>query len=177
MEELNELLGLHVHSDDITALQMSMRAVVIFFVALALLRLAGTRAFSSGSAFDMVLKIILGAVLSRAIVAASPFWPTIAAATAFVVLHRLLAIAAYYSDFVGLLIKGKAQVLVEDGELHQQNLRRTNISRNDLAEGLRDSGGVEVVAQAKKVVLERNGRISVIKRKHSPDKTGSAPES
>ncbi|WP_303310175.1 DUF421 domain-containing protein [Hymenobacter sp. BT730] len=174
MEELNELLGLHVHSDDITALQMSMRAVVVFFVALAQLRLAGTRAFSSGSAFDMVLKIILGAVLSRAIVAASPFWPTVIAATVFVVLHRLLAIAAYYSDFVGRIIKGKARVLVENGELHLHNLRRTSISRNDLAEGLRDSGGLEATTQAKKVVLERNGRISVIKMKH--DKPSSRPE-
>ncbi|ALD20000.1 DUF421 domain-containing protein [Hymenobacter sp. DG25A] len=175
MEELNELLGLHVHADDITALQMSIRAVVIFFVALAQLRLAGTRAFSSGSAFDMVLKIILGAVLARAIVAASPFWPTIIAATVFVVLHRLLAIAAYYSDFVGLIIKGKARVLVENGELKTHNLRRTNITRNDLMEGLRDSGGLEESEHVRKVVLERNGHISVIKQHDKPPKPN--PES
>ncbi|QKG54038.1 hypothetical protein [Hymenobacter sp. BRD67] len=78
---LDFLIGFTVDSHTITAVQMTTRSVIVFFVALALLRLSGKRTFGGSTAFDMVVKIMLGAVLSRAVVAASPFgarcWPAL----------------------------------------------------------------------------------------------------
>lgn len=161
---LDFLFGLHADSHTITAVQMTMRAGVLFFVALALLRFSGKHTFGGSTAFDMVVKIMLGAVLSRAVVAASPFWGTVLAGFVFVGLHRLLAWAACRSEWVGWLVKGEAHLLAQHGRIDAKHLRRLNISEKDLLEGLHTNGNLASLDQAEAVYLERNGRISVVKK-------------
>jgi uncharacterized membrane protein YcaP (DUF421 family) len=157
-----ELLGLHKSSHTIEAGQMCARAVVVFFAALAMLRLSGKRTFGSNSPFDVVVKIMLGAVLSRAVVAASPFGATLLASLVIVALHRLLAWAAFHSHAVGRFIKGSTYILVEHGQIRHDNLRKNYLSEKDLWEGLRKSGHVDSLTDAETVWLERDGTISVI---------------
>ena len=49
----------------------------------------------------------------------------------------LLALAAYHSHGFGRLIKGEAQVLVQNGKLNRENMRRNHISEHDLEEDMR----------------------------------------
>ncbi|MGM2885457.1 hypothetical protein ACS2R9_27050, partial [Bacillus cereus group sp. BC64] len=70
--------------------QMVLRAIVVFVVALVLIRIAGRRAFGQRSPFDHVVGILLGAILSRAVVGASPFVATVAASLAIAQLHRVI---------------------------------------------------------------------------------------
>ncbi|TGE09944.1 DUF421 domain-containing protein [Hymenobacter fodinae] len=165
MHFLSDLLGLHASSHSITTLQMCARAIVVFLWALALLRLAGHQAFGSGSTLDMVLKVVFGAVLSRAIVAASPFGATLAAGAVLIGLYRLLTYVAFFSDTVGRLVKGDALLLIDHGQLLPLNLRKVSFSEKDLREGLRNSGNLDDVTQVERAYLERNGRISVVLKK------------
>ncbi|TGD81423.1 DUF421 domain-containing protein [Hymenobacter wooponensis] len=165
MHFLNELLGLHASSHNITTLQMCARAIIVFLWALTLLRLAGQQAFGSGSALDMVLKVIFGAVLSRAIVAASPFGATLLTGAVLIGLYRLLSYISFFSDTVGRLVKGNALPLVDNGQPLPLNLRRVSFSEKDLQEGLRNSGNLDDVTQVERAYLERNGRISVVLKK------------
>lgn len=101
-----------------------------------------------------------------------------------VTLHWIFAVAAYYSDRFGSLVKGTEHKLVEDGETIWPNMRNCHISRKDLesAETQRTAEkifeakliaihrtahlrGIEDVAIAR---LERNGEISVTKRSTAP---------
>ncbi|MBO2012333.1 DUF421 domain-containing protein [Hymenobacter negativus] len=165
MKQLWDLLfGPDADSHTITALQMTTRAILIFFAVLALLRLSGARTFGANTAFDMVVKIMLGAVMSRAVVAASPFWGTLLAGLVLVGLHRVLAWAAFRSHFVGKLVKGEGLMLAENGRLNEPNLRRNHLTHDDLLEGLRESGNIGTVEDAEAVRLERDGSISVVKK-------------
>jgi uncharacterized membrane protein YcaP (DUF421 family) len=56
-----------------------------------LIRYTGMRLFGIKSAFDICVTIILGAVLARAIVGASPFLPTMVASTTLVIMHKIIA--------------------------------------------------------------------------------------
>lgn len=161
-EALDFLCGLHADSHTITAVQMATRAIALFFITLALLRLSGKHTFGGSTAFDLVVKIMLGAVLSRAVVAASPFWGTVGAGVVFVGLHRLLAWAAFRSEWVGRLVKGEAQQLVAHGRPLPDQLRRLNLSEHDLRAGLREHAHLTSPEQAEAVYLERNGHISVV---------------
>lgn len=166
MKDLWDLLfGPDADSHTITALQMTTRAVLVFFAVLALLRVSGKRTFGANTAFDMVVKIMLGAVLSRAVVAASPFWGTLLAGFVLVGLHRVLAWVAFRSHFVGKLVKGEGMMLAEKGQLNEQNLRRSNLTHEDLREGLREGGNIGTAEEAEAVRLERDGSISVVKKK------------
>ncbi|AYA38400.1 DUF421 domain-containing protein [Hymenobacter oligotrophus] len=161
---LNDLLGLQATAESISPLQMSLRAVVVFVVALLLLRLSGKRTFGSTYSFDVVLKIIIGSVLGRAVVAASPFGATLLACAVMVGLHRLVASATYRSSALGRLVKGKAVVLAENGELRHDNMRAHNITEHDLQEGVRSAANTDDITQLATVRLERDGGITAVKK-------------
>jgi uncharacterized membrane protein YcaP (DUF421 family) len=158
------LFGPHADSHTITAVQMTTRAVIVFLAALALLRLSGPRTFGGSTAFDMVVKIMLGAILSRAVAAASPFWGTLLAGLAFVLLHRGLAWASYHSEWVGKIVKGQVYVLAKQGQPVPEQLRQLKLSEKDLHEGLHENGNVASLADTEAVYLERDGSISVVKK-------------
>jgi uncharacterized membrane protein YcaP (DUF421 family) len=172
MKELwDTLFGLDVDARTITALQMLTRAVLVFFAALVLLRVSGKRTFGGNNAFDIVVQIMLGGVLSRTVVGASPFWGTMLASLVLVLLRRLLAWASFHSHTLGQLVKGNEHLLVENGHVNHENLARHNISENDLMEGVRESGNLDSLEEAETVRLERDGSISVVKRKDQRNQT------
>jgi uncharacterized membrane protein YcaP (DUF421 family) len=171
----DQLLGLHADADTIGAGQMAARAVLAFFAALVLLRLSGKRTFGNSTPFDVVIQIILGAVLSRSVVAASPLGGTLLACATLVLLHRLLAWAAFHSPLVGRIIKGSSYLLVKDGRIQYANLRRNNLSRRDLLQGLREAAKTDDLAEITTARLERDGRISVVRKQAAvPQAAGSA---
>ena len=150
---------------DLDALQMASRAIVLFFIALVLVRIGGMRAFGRKSSFDTVIVIMLGAVLSRAVVGASDFVPTVAAAAALVVVHRVLAIAT--SRFRGLerLVKGGHHSMYRDGEYDRDAMLRFGISEADLDEAVRRAMHDTTKRGVAGIELESDGKLSVIERR------------
>ena len=161
MEFLEMVLG--IEKEDLTWWQMSVRAVVVFFAALVIIRIGNHRVFGKSSTLDIVLGIIYGSVLSRAITGNSPFFPTLVAALVLVLLHTLLAVVAYHSDFgFGSFVKGKNVKLIKEGELQQEALKKHSITTNDLKEALRNAGKEGELSDIKSAYLERSGQISII---------------
>jgi len=65
---------------------------------------------------------------------------------------------------LGLLIKGRSDVIVRDGTLDEAAARRNRLSEHDVLEDLRLNGNVAAIADVLLAVLERNGHISVVRR-------------
>lgn len=143
--------------------QLSFRAALLFVVGLVCLRLAGRRTFSKATPLDIIVAIIVGSNLSRAMTGRAAVVPASAATLTFVLLHRLLAMATLRWGALSDLIKAKPVVLVEDGEVRAEALRRHGLSEADLLEGLRLEQ-VETPAAVRRARLEAGGRISVIPR-------------
>src|SRR6187549_3805436 len=102
---------------DLNALQMGDRAFVMFFITLFLIRIAGMRAFGQKSAFDMIIVIMLGAILSRAVTGASAFWPTVAAGAVLAVVHRILGLLSMYNQTIGSIVKGNKIMLYKNNKM------------------------------------------------------------
>ena len=147
---------------DLNLVQMSVRAATIFIVALALIRLSARRSFGLHSPFDSCTTVLLGAILSRAVTGTSPFFPTLAAATMLVVMHRLAGIASQRWRWFDLFVGGKEIVLVRDGQKDERALRKALVTEMDLEEAIRKKTGTEELSQVRRAVLERNGEITVI---------------
>jgi uncharacterized membrane protein YcaP (DUF421 family) len=157
---------------ELHAAQMAARAFVVFFIALALARLAGMRAFGHKSAFDAIVVIMLGAVLSRAIVGVSPFWSTVGAATVLALVHRVLAILGVRVPGVDSVIKGSVAVLYENGVLDQRVMLRFGISQPDVEAAVRQSG-LARLTDVQAIYKEADGTLSVIN--YSPTARRSRP--
>lgn len=160
MEVLNNLFGVGEH---LTSGQMALRAFVLFFVALVLIRISGMRSFGSKSALDNIIVIMLGAILSRAVVGATALVPTICAGISLCVTHRLLAMLAARFHVISFLLKGKDRLLYKEGKLYKDNLMKADISEGDLDEGIRLAGNASSLDKVKEVRMERSGQISVVK--------------
>lgn len=157
---LTTLLGLG--QDTLTLAQMLLRTLIVYLTALIVVRLGEKRFFGKSTAFDLVLSIILGSVISRAINGSAPFFPTLAASLALVGIHWLLAALAFHSDRFGNLIKGQARILIRDGELKWEAMRSSHLSEQDLRSALRVQSQIEEPSGVKVARLERSGSISVI---------------
>lgn len=145
---------------------MSARAIGVFFAALLIVRVGNQRVFGKHTAFDIILGIIFGSILSRAITGNSPFWPTLVSALVLVLLHRGLATLAYHtSGRLGNFVKGKPIELIKNGQMQHEALQRYSVTENDLQEAVRTQGGTTDISTIETAYLERNGNISIICKK------------
>lgn len=138
------------------------RAVVIFAYGLALVRLSGRRVFGKWSALDIVVSVIVGSNLSRALTGSAPLIGTVAATTLLMALHWVLAQAAARSEPLSRILEGSPVKLSEGGANDRPILVRHAISPGDLDESLRQSG-VESLDESRLVTLEPSGKITVLK--------------
>src|SRR5919201_259704 len=128
---IGPLLGLGVEPKDLTFVQISLRGVVVFLATLLMIRMGHKRSLARKTAFDAVLIVILASVLSRAINGSSAFFATIGGGVVIVLVHRLFAHLAYYSHGFGILVKGKPDTIVRDGECDFKTMRRNHVSIHD----------------------------------------------
>ncbi len=143
-------------------LQECARAVVIFAYGLTIVRLAGRRVFGKWAALDIVVSVIVGSNLSRALTGQASLGGTLAATTALMVLHWLLAQAAARSAWLAGILEGTPIELGRGGLVDQAAMRRHSVSHRDLDEALRQYS-VENVSKTHRVVLEPSGKITVLK--------------
>lgn len=161
MDFLRVLIG--PDNGEATVTQLCVRAVILLIVGIAYIRIAGRRTFSQSTPLDIVVAIVVGSNLSRAMTGKAPFWPSLGATLLLVVLHRALAKAAIRWSWLGRLMKGRPVVLVRNGALERDAMRRHGISEADLRESLRQEQ-VEDPEAVAKATLENSGRISVVRR-------------
>ena len=159
MDIIDRLFG---HGEDITPLQMTVRAIIVFFITLILIRIGGVRIFGRRSAVDTIIVITMGSVLARGIVGASPFLATISASAAMIVIHRLLGWLSAKYRRIEIIIKGDHVLLYTNGKIIPKNLEKTSLSKEDLEESLRLETKSNSLDKVESAYLETNGRISFI---------------
>jgi uncharacterized membrane protein YcaP (DUF421 family) len=114
--------------------------------------------------FDAVLLVILAAVLSRAINGSAAFFASLGGGLVLMVLHRIFAYFAYYSHGFGILVKGRPDTIVRDGQRDLQMMRRNHVSVHDLEEDMRLNAHLQDIADIGIARVERSGEISFIKK-------------
>ncbi len=158
------LLGLSLEPKDLTFVQISLRGIIIFLATLVMVRLGSKRSLARRTPFDAILLVILAAVLSRAINGSAPFLATIGGGAVLVALHRLFALLAFHSHRFGILVKGRPEVIVRDGQCDFRIMRRNHVSIHDLEEDMRLNARLDDLARVRLACVERSGDISFIKK-------------
>jgi uncharacterized membrane protein YcaP (DUF421 family) len=143
---------------------MLLHLVVIYFAALLIVRVSGDlRMFGNHAAFDVILGIIFGSLMSRAINGSAPFLETIVLGAVLVGVHWLLAVASFHSHRFGKVLKGVPRSLVSAGRIDWRPMRRSLITEQDLLEAMR-LRGIPALDEVSLATLERNGQISAVPR-------------
>ena len=149
---------------NLSCLQMSCRGLVVFFIAFTLIRISGRRSFGLRTPLDNIILVLLGAILSRAVVGASAFLPVIITCFVIVLLHRLMSwLIIRYKKF-GNWFDAQHILLYENGHFIKENLKKALAREEDAMEGVRKSGLTDDLNLIEKIYMESNGEISVVRK-------------
>jgi len=135
--------------------------IVVYAAVIAYTRFFGLRTFSKMSAFDFAMTIALGSLFASSISSPSP--PILLSLFAFLLLfsgQKLIAIGRR-STSLKHMIDNDPILLMVDGRIVEENLRRTNVTRGDLLAKLREANVLDFL-QVKAVVFETTGDVSVL---------------
>jgi uncharacterized membrane protein YcaP (DUF421 family) len=120
MDFLTEWWGF---KDNISPGEVAVRAAAMFVIILALLRFTGMRSFSKGSVFDNVVIILLGSVLARGVVGATPFFSALAGGIALLIIHKIISRLTFYNKWAGRHLKGTPVMLYKDGKFLYDSMK------------------------------------------------------
>ncbi len=81
-----------------------------------------------------------------------------------VALHRLFAFLTFYSHRFGMLVKGRPDVIVRDGQCDVSMLWRNHVSTHDLDEDMRLGVHTDDLSSIRVARVERSGDVSFIKK-------------
>lgn len=156
-EQLRDTLGLELWRIPIIIIT----AIAIYLVCVLLIRLFGARVLSGLTGFDVVVSIMFGAVAGRVIIGDPP--TLTAGIIGLVTLLSCEAIFGLVRNNVRLhrAVHEPPTVVLAHGQLQSDLMRNTHVTHDDIMSALRRAG-IADPAQARCVVLEPNGILSVL---------------
>lgn len=152
-----------------------LRTIVIgigaYIALVTVLRASGKRTLSKWSAFDLVVTVALGSALASALVSKDvSLAQGVAAFAVLASLQFIISWASVRSSWLRRLSRSQPQLLLLNGEMQADAMRRERVTENDLRACLRGQG-IADVSSVGAVVLETDGTMSVIRVLGSPDQS------
>lgn len=145
------------------------RAILVYFFVVIALRLAGKREIGALNPFDLVVLLFLSNILQNSIIGndLSITGGLIGAATLLLLNY---AVQRFLFDHQALdrVLEGEATVLIEDGKILHENLKKELVTEDVLIVAVHKQGLLDI-ADVEKAVLETDGNISVFARTPTTD--------
>jgi len=142
-------------------LEVMLRTTFLFIYTLAVLRLIGARAAGQLSLFELVIVVALGSAVGDPMFYADvPLIYGIMVITIIVILQRIVLIVTNRHRKLEQLLEGHTHRIVVDGQIDENGLAHTTISKQEVMMELRQKG-VEFLEQVRCAYLESDGHVSV----------------
>lgn len=140
------------------------RAAIMFVLLYVLLRLMGKRELGQLTPFELVVMIVLGDLIQQG-VTHNDFSITgaLLAISTFAFLAIAMSWLTYLSPRAERILDGEACVIIRDGVLIKDNLRRDRMTQSEVESEMR-LAGIAQMDQVAWAILEPQGKISFIKK-------------
>ena len=152
---------------------VALRTIVVYLFLLVVLRLAGKREMGQLSVFELVLVLVIANAVQNAMVGANvTIWGGLVAVLALIVTDRTLRFVADRNPRLLRAIEGEPTLLVRDGRILPEAMRKEDVDEDELARALREHGYGDL-AEIRQAILEVDGTISVIPRSGDESRTAN----
>lgn len=147
---------------EISILEKVLRSAVIYIFLLLAFRFAGKREVGQLTPFDLIVLLIISNVVQNAVIGDdTSLGGGLIGAVTILALNYAVVELTYWSKPMRRLLETQPSLLIFNGRILDENLRRERITLDDLLSALREHGLVEP-ASVRFAVLEENGKISVV---------------
>lgn len=140
------------------------KAVVIIVAGTFLLRFAGRKSISQMTLAQTVIMIGIGSLLVQPL-SDRNIWVTIGVGAVLIVTLIAMEYGQIKSDKMESFITGKSKMVVENGEINENNLKKMRLTVDQLEMKLRQ-GNVAKISDLKWATLEPNGQIGFLLKDH-----------
>ena len=146
-------------------LEKILRPIIVYVFLIAGLRLSGKRELAQLNPFDLVVLLTLSNTVQNAIIGDdNSVTGGIIGATSLLAVNYLVVRFLYDHRKIDQIVEGRADILVEDGKVHEHKLKRELITKEELAAAARKQG-FETLSEVRQCVLEPGGTLTFIARK------------
>jgi uncharacterized membrane protein YcaP (DUF421 family) len=141
-----------------------LRAIVVYWFLLVVLRIVGRRSFEQMTPFEMILVFLLGGMGIQTIASDDrSLTNALLGISTIALMHILVAWLKLRSEAFRRFVDGTPIVIVEDGQWHDDRVRKLRFHMQDIMAAARHDG-VERKEQIQFAVVERNGSISIVRK-------------
>ena len=147
------------------------KTIIVYIVLLILMRLSGRRTLAQITTFDFILLLVIGGTTQRALLG-QDYSVTNALLVVITLILTNVILSLIERDFptFARLVNGAPLIVVEQGQMLDQRLRRALLTQQDIMAAARRTHGIERVDDIKYAILEASGNISIIPRvRRQPD--------
>ena len=161
----------HMFVVGLPIMEKILRPIIVYIFLIVGLRLSGKRELVQLNPFDLVVLLTLSNTVQNAIIGDdNSVSGGIIGATSLLLINYLVVRFLYKHRALDQFIEGRADVLIEDGKIRTQNLKRELITVTQLEAQARKQG-FDSLSDVQQCVLESGGTITFIGKKPGTDET------
>jgi len=150
-------------------LEKILRPIFVYVFLIVGLRLSGKRELVQLNPFDLVVLLTLSNTVQNAIIGDdNSVTGGVIGATSLLIVNYLVVRFLYKHRGLDQVIEGRADVLIEDGKIKTQHLKRELITVTQLEAQARKQG-FDSLSEVQQCVLESGGTITFIGKKPGSD--------
>ncbi len=137
-----------------------LRTILLYLILIAVIRIMGKRQIGQMEASEFVVTMLIADLASVPMQDTGiPLLSGLIPILTVLAIELLLAFASMHSIGLRKLLCGKPLIVMQDGKINQQNLRRAKLTADELTQLLRETGTTDL-STVKYAILETNGRLS-----------------
>ncbi|MFG6113575.1 DUF421 domain-containing protein [Halobacillus sp. MO56] len=146
-------------------LEVVFRGVLFLFVLFLTTKLLGKKQLSELSFFEYVSGITIGSIAAEVMMGLeNNIWHGIIGVAIFAVLPFFVEVLSLHSKTVRDVVEGKGTVMIKDGKILEDNLKKEKYTTDELLQLLRGKD-VFQVDEVEYAILEADGKLSVMLKK------------
>lgn len=140
------------------------RSLILFLIVVIVMRIMGKRQIGQLQPFELAVAIMISELAAVPIQNTSiPLINGIIPIITLLIAQLLLSLISLKSIKGREIICGKPNILIENGKINQDNLKKEMYTLNDLLEQLRIKGTCNI-SDVEFAILETNGQLSIIQK-------------
>ena len=147
-------------------LKIALSSVAVYLFIILAIRLFGKKELAQLSIIDLTFILLISNSVQNAMVGSdSTLAGGLVAATALFSVNYLFKYMLYLFPKFSTVIQGADILLIYKGQLNEHNMAKARITREEIAEAVREHG-VSEIREVDLAILETDGNISIISNEY-----------
>ena len=156
------MLNMSVHWSELVV-----RSLVVYTALIVILRVTGKRQVGQLAPFDLVLLLVLSNAVQNSMNGGdNSLVGGLISAVTLVTLNYAVGYATFKSKRIEAIVEGRPILIIHNGRVLKDVLADVRVTHHELEAALRQSGHA-CIDEVQSAVLENNGAITVISRRHA----------